>query len=161
MPTKKTTTKKTRQTGKKEEFAYTITDKYFPDFKVLNTANAWWLDGGKVRDLIAAFKIDATIQEACVYAGITIDQYKYFTGLHPDFSIVKTQCKQLPFLKARKKINDDMDLSYSNAMDYMSRKKRDEFSQRQEISEGTPKQFNEDDKKRAKEAIRRFRGGNS
>ena len=44
-----------RQTGKEELYAYTITDKMFGELKILNSANAWWLDKAKVHDLINAF----------------------------------------------------------------------------------------------------------
>lgn len=79
---------------------YIVKDKYFPDFAVLKSDNAWWTDKGKIDRLISAFKMDATILEACAYAGITNDQYKYFNEIHPDFSTVKQLCSELPTLKA-------------------------------------------------------------
>ena len=155
MPAKK------RQTGKKTEFAYTITDKAFPEFKVLNTANAWWLDKRKVENLISAFKIDATVEEAIVYAGIAIYQYRYFTEEHPDFSRVKDACKELPILKARKTVVEKIGSNYSTGMDYLSRKRKGEFSPRTEVSQGTPKQFTKDAKERAKKAVARLGAKNT
>ena len=88
-----------------KEIAYTVKDKCFGEFSVLNSANAWWIDRVKVDDLIKAYKIDCTDEEACSDAGISIDQYKYFKEKHPNFSTVKQACKQIPFLKARRTIN--------------------------------------------------------
>jgi hypothetical protein len=120
-----------RQTGKEEKYAYTITDKSFGEFKVLNSANAWWLDQLKVRDLIAAYKIDSTDEEACAYAGVSLEQLRYFKTLHPDFSLVKHACKQLPMLKARKTLNDSLDQPV-HAQWFLERKRKAEFSKREE-----------------------------
>lgn len=122
-----------RLTGKTEPYAYTITDKHFGEFKVLSTANAWWIDQIKVRDLISAFKIDATIEEACAYAGISIAQFNYFRELHAEFSEIISICRQLPTLKARKVVVDHVDENYQNGMDYLKRKHKKEFSERHEI----------------------------
>lgn len=121
------TTEKKRQTGKKGKFAYTIKDKYFPDLRVLNTANAWWLDRAKVQALIDAFKIDSPIEEACVLAGISLDQYKYFVKLHSEFSSVKDSCKSLPVSTARTTVVANLGKSSHNSMEYLKRKKRIEF----------------------------------
>ena len=122
--------KPVRQTGKPDKYAYDIEDKYFEKLQVLNTANAWWLDRTKVGDIISAFKIDCNQQEACTYAGITIAQFKYFKTLHPDFSTIIEACRSIPTIKARKAAVDKLDDSYSNAMDYLERKHKDEFSKK-------------------------------
>ena len=145
----------------KPKYIYTIKDKHFPNFQVLNTANAWWLDRVKVEELIKAFKLDSTIEEACVYIGISITQYKYFIKLHSEFYPIKEACKEIPNLKARETVVSNIQKSYSNAMDYLSRKKKAEFSTRQEISQGSPKQFTKDEKEKSKKAIRGFGRGNS
>jgi hypothetical protein len=52
--------------------------------KLRRSANAWWLDASKVYRLLDAFeRYDATIEEACDAARITVKQYKYFVQLHP------------------------------------------------------------------------------
>lgn len=146
--------KKTTINKEKPEFIYTIKDKSFPDFSVLDTANAWWLERTKVTDLISAFKIDSTIEEACVFSGISVKQYKYFLGKHPDFSTVKDNCKNLPILKARKTVNDNIDNSYNTGMDYLKRKRRLEFGDNIDHTSGGEKlkvtfdeSFNKDKKK--------------
>jgi hypothetical protein len=111
----------------KPEFAYTITDKYHPDLKIKNSANAWWIDRGKVERLISAFKIDASIGEACVYAGITYDQYKYFMIVHPEFSIIKELCSDLPTLQARQEVVKGIANDKEFAMKYLERKRKKEF----------------------------------
>jgi len=126
--------KKNRQTGKKEVFAYTIKDKAFADFKILNTANAWFSEKVKVINLINAYKIDATDKEACAYAGISIDQLKYFNKLHPNFSTIKDTCKQLPCLKARKTINDNLSTDVNIAFKYMEKKRTGEFGNRLDLT---------------------------
>lgn len=113
--------------------AYTIEDKVYGKFEVKNSPNAWWLEKGKVELLFGACKIDASVEECCAYAGITYNQYQYFYEQHPQFSIVKSLLNQMPFLKARNKIVKDIDESFQNAMDYMKRKRKQEFSERQEI----------------------------
>lgn len=52
--------------------------------KLRRSANAWWLDASKVYRLLDAFeRYNATIEEACDAARITVKQYKYFAQLHP------------------------------------------------------------------------------
>lgn len=121
-----------RQTGKDEPYAYTITDVNFGEFKVLNTANGWWLDQQKVQLLIAAYKIDASDEEACAYAGIRAENLRYFKDMHPDFLHVKAACKQLPFLTARNTIVSGLASDSKMALDYMERKRKHEFGRRDE-----------------------------
>ena len=111
----------------KPKFIYTITDKYFPDFNVLNTANAWWIDRGKVERMIQAFKIVAIVEEACVYAGITLDQYKYFVEKHPEFSTIRDLCRELPTLQARQEVVKGLSGDKEFALKYLERKRKKEF----------------------------------
>jgi hypothetical protein len=121
-----------RQTGKDDIYAYEIKDRSFGVFKVLNTANGWWLDRAKVENLIGAYKIDCTDEEACTYAGISLDQLKYFKELHKEFYNIKSTCKQFPILKARKTIVDSLE-NTEDAKWYLERKKKNEFSIKSEI----------------------------
>lgn len=118
-----------RVTGKEDPYAYTIVDKTFGEFKVLNSAKAWWLDKGKVQHLIDAYKIDANDDEACSYAGISLDQLRYFKETHPDFSLVKHACHQILGLKAKqalaKKVENEPEW-------YLERRRKDEYSTRSE-----------------------------
>ena len=133
-----------RQTGKAEPYAYIITDRAFPDFKVLNTANGWWLDKGKVENLLNAYKIDANDDEACSYAGISIDQLKYFKGLHPEFSAIKQACGQILGIKAKKALAAKIE---ENPEWYLEHRRREEYSTRQEISDPEREKIDEQTKK--------------
>lgn len=147
-----------RQTGKSDKYAYVIKDRYFGEFFALNSANAWWMDQRKVEDLIRAFKIDCTQEEACTYAGITISQLKYFKELHREFSAVITACRNLPVLKARQKAVDSLDESYSTAMDYLERKRKDEFAKKSITSgEVLTGELPEKDKKRVSKILKSLR----
>lgn len=70
-----------------------LRDRYFGRFEVLETANGWWSDVGKVKDLITCFKNGMTIEQALVNIAITRDQYYYFLELHPEFSDIKQACE--------------------------------------------------------------------
>ena len=129
-----------RQTGKDSPYAYTIEDPIFGEFKVLNSANAWWLQREKVVNLISALKIDAPDIEACSYAGISKGQLGYFKEMHLDFSDkIEPLCRAQLRLKARsniaQKINPPLgkdgklvaepDCEYSKW--YLEKKARKEF----------------------------------
>lgn len=88
---------------------YIIRDRYFPDFHVRPTFQAWWKDVGKVKELIRAFKNGHSVEKAIVYAGISMDQYRYFKQMHPEFSHVKEACQSLLFLRGQEAIVGDMD----------------------------------------------------
>lgn len=72
----------------------------------------WWSSaaGGKqkVVSLIEAFKMDMTVAEACVQAGITPRQYQYFSEIHKDFLYVKSRCKQFCPIVAKRGLLRDL-----------------------------------------------------
>jgi len=144
-----------RQTGKESEFAYVIKDKAFPDFYVLNTANGWWSDMGKVQRLIDAYKIDANDDEACVYAGISIEQLRYFKDLHNDFSQVKRACYQIQGIKAKKALAEKVQF---NPEWYLTRKRKEEYSPRQEITGGDGRELFDNLTKEIKDLGEELRG---
>lgn len=119
-----------RQTGKKDPIAYVIKDKAFGEFAVFNTANGWWSPEnsgqGKVERLIDAYKIDANDDEACFYAGITIEQLRYFKELHKDFYRVKHACGQNLGLVAKQKFAKEVEASGAVALEYLKMKRKDE-----------------------------------
>ena len=116
-----------RQTGKKDKYAYTIKDKSFGEFKVLNSANAWWLDTTKVQKLIDAYKIDANDDEACFYAGISLRNLQYFKELHPQFLLVKHACSQNLGIIAKKNFAKNVEENRDGAsLEYLRMKRKDE-----------------------------------
>lgn len=114
-----------RQTGKPDPYAYTIKDKAFGEFKVLSTANAWWAEMGKVENLLDAYKIDANDDEACFYAGISIEQLRYFKELHSDFSRIKHACGQNLGLVAKEQFAKQVEKG-DYALQYLRMKRKDE-----------------------------------
>lgn len=74
------------------------------DLEVQFSANAWWMDQTKIPFLFAAFKIGATIPEACAAAGITLRQYKYFVSLHPEVNQARETYKAYPGLTAKRTV---------------------------------------------------------
>ncbi len=119
--------------AKTPNIIYTIEDKYFEDFHVQKSANAWWIDRSKVERLIAAFKMDCIIEEAIVYAGISMAQWKYFVDVHPEFYAVKDACSQLPTLTARNEVVKGIVGDKEFALKYLERKRRKEFASRKEM----------------------------
>lgn len=117
------------------EVAYIIKDKHFPggEFKVWKTANGWWASQAKVEDLIQAFKIDCTIEEACSYAGISFDQFRYFLERHSDFSPIIEVCRNLPIVSARDKVVKAISTDPEMAMKYLERKRKQEFGPKVDI----------------------------
>lgn len=86
---------------------------FFEPFVVYKPASEmgaprWWAERGKVQALINAFKMDMTNQEACIQAGISIDQYKYFCKVHPHFLTVKARCKSFAPIVAKQGLMTDL-----------------------------------------------------
>jgi hypothetical protein len=96
--------KKRRYTKRTPHITYSITLPNGEVIDIMESANAWWMDRGKVERLIAAYGIDCSVQEACAYAGVTARQYKYFNEIHPEFKEVRETMKSLSTIKARKAI---------------------------------------------------------
>jgi len=90
------------------------------------------MDEMTVKKLEEAFAIDSTVEEACFYAGISKQTYYNWIGSFPDKKEQFDALRQRPVLLARQTAVKKLTESYSNAMDYLSRKKKDEFSPRQE-----------------------------
>ena len=125
--------KKPTKPSSEPKIAYTIKDENFPNFQVLKSANAWWMDRLKVERLIAAYKFDAIDTEARAYAGISEEQLRYFKEKHPEFYQVKEACKELVFLKARQTVVKALD-EPDNAKWFLERKRKKEFSARTEVT---------------------------
>jgi len=65
----------------------------------------WWTDPKIMAQVEMAFKIGTTDQEACLSAGITVDQLQYYQReVNPDFKLKKELWKTNPILKARANI---------------------------------------------------------
>ncbi len=80
------------------------------------------------------FAMDGTALEACFYAGISKDAYYDFIKVATEYADRFEALRQTPVLLARKTVTRELKYNYANAMDYLSRKAKKEFSTRQELT---------------------------
>lgn len=81
-----------------------------------------------IRKLEQAFAYDCSIDEACLFAGITPPTYYKWLKKNPKLVKRFEALRNTPVLHARGRVVTGIKESYSNAMDYLSRKKKSEFS---------------------------------
>ena len=77
-----------------------------------------------------AFALGCTDKEAALYAGVTPDAIAKHGVRHPEFVKRKRLLKETPVLKAREAAVKKSTETYGNAIDFLSRIKKDEFSSR-------------------------------
>jgi hypothetical protein len=96
-----------------------------------------------VKKLEEAFAIDASIPEACYYADISKQTYYNWIEANPDLKEKFDRLREKPVLKARQTVVGNLD-NPEMALRYLERKRKAEFSVRQELEHSTPpdKQFN-------------------
>ena len=80
-----------------------------------------------------AFALGCSDSEACFYAGIGQSTLYSYQEDHPEFVERKEQLKEKPILKARQTIVKGLD-DPDNAKWYLERKRKSEFSQRNELT---------------------------
>lgn len=86
-----------------------------------------------IRKLEEAFAIDASVKEACYYADISTDTYYRWIKEFPELSDKLERLREKPILKARQTVVKSLDQP-DYAFKYLERKKKDEFSPRQELT---------------------------
>lgn len=90
------------------------------------------------KDVIAkleqAFALDCTVSEALFYAGIKPDAYYDFIKKNPEYGETFASLRNRPVLLARQTVVNKLSENYSNAIDYLSRKAKKEFSLRTEVT---------------------------
>ena len=86
-----------------------------------------------------AFAIDASVEEACFYANIDPSTYYEWVKQNPELSHRFTRLRNKPVLLARQTVVKKINESYSNAMDYLKRKKKVEFGDNAEYTLVVPK----------------------
>lgn len=86
-----------------------------------------------------AFAMGCTDKEACTFADIHPSTLYDYQKAHPEFTERKEALKERPFLLARKTIYSEL-TDIDTARWFMERKRKDEFSSRQELtgSDGEP-----------------------
>lgn len=80
-----------------------------------------------------AYAMDCTDAEAALYADISLAALLQHGVRHPEFVKRKHALKQRPFLIARNTIINGIKSDADLALKYMERKKKDEFSVRNEL----------------------------
>jgi len=92
-----------------------------------------------IKKLEEAFAIDASITEACFYANIRTQTYYNWIEQFPEMKARFDELRNKPVLKARQTVVQKIGESYSNAMDYLKRKKKSEFGDSSELNVVMPK----------------------
>lgn len=87
-----------------------------------------------IAKLEEAFAWGCTDREACLWAEIAEPTLYLYQEKHPEFIDRKNSLKETPILLARKSVVTRLKQDSRLSMDYLSRKKKDEFSQRSEIT---------------------------
>ena len=77
------------------EVAYTIDDKYFSGFEVVKTSYGWWKEKSRVVSFINCFKQGYNIKQACIFTGISKQQWELFYQLHPLIYSVIESCQEV------------------------------------------------------------------
>lgn len=86
-----------------------------------------------VNKLEEVFALDGTIEEACLFADISRTTYYNWIKDNEEMEERFNILRQSPFLKARRTIEKSLD-NPQYAFEYMKRKKKNEFSERQEMT---------------------------
>jgi len=86
-----------------------------------------------VKKLEEVFALDGSVEEACYYANISRQSYYNWIKSFPDMLERFDSLRQRPFLKARQTVVKSLD-NPEMALKYLERKKKDEFSTRQDIT---------------------------
>lgn len=86
-----------------------------------------------VKKLEEVFALDGTVEEACFWAEISKPTYYSWIKDNPELDERFNALRQKPFLKARTTINEALS-NPQYAFEYMKRKKKGEFSERQEMT---------------------------
>lgn len=85
-----------------------------------------------IKKLEEVFAMDGTVKEACFYADISTQTYYTFTKNNPGFLDRFNALRESPVLKARKAIFDNLDKPQC-AQWYLSRKRKEEFNDKEEL----------------------------
>lgn len=87
-----------------------------------------------LRKLNEAFALGCTDEEACLYADIGTSTLYDYQKANPKFSEQKELLKQRPVLLARQSVIRGFAEDSNLALKFLERKKKDEFSLRQELT---------------------------
>ena len=85
-----------------------------------------------IEKLQEAAEWDCSIEEMCLHSGISASTYNRWTKENPKLKERINELRNAPTLLARKTVNKKLSENYQNAMDYLKRKRKSEFSERLE-----------------------------
>lgn len=88
---------------------------------------------GKLRQ---AFAIDATIDEACFYAGINSDTYYRWKKTNPSKYAELEKLRNTPILAARQTLATAVKTNHDLALKYLERKRSKEFAVQRKVELG-------------------------
>ena len=110
-----------------------------------------------IEKLQEAAEWDCSIEEMCLHSGISASTYNRWTKENPKLKERINELRNAPTLLARKTVNKKLSENYQNAMDYLKRKRKSEFSERLEQTgaDGEPL-FDNDTRNKSKKAISEF-----
>lgn len=94
-----------------------------------------------VKKLEEIFLLDGTVEEACFFAGISKQTLYNWYKDNPKMQERMDALRNEPFLKARRTIVKNLE-NPQYAFEYMKRKKKDEFSERAELTGKEGKDLN-------------------
>jgi len=83
-----------------------------------------------IAKLTEAFKLDVTVEEACLYAGISKDTYYRKCKADQGFTDEMQNVRSFASMLARKSVIREMENDGALALKYLERKKKEEFSPR-------------------------------
>jgi len=89
-----------------------------------------------LRKLEYAFALDATVEEACVYAGISDKTFYDYQKAHPEFSQRIEALKNMPVLAMRESVIRQGSRDGDLALKYLSKKRSTEFHEKKDIKHG-------------------------
>lgn len=91
-----------------------------------------------IEKLEEAFAWGCTDNEACLWADIAPATLYKYQEKNPEFAERKEQLKQTPIMKARKAVTGSFDKDPKLALQFLERKKKDEFSLKTETEVTNP-----------------------
>lgn len=87
-----------------------------------------------IEKLEEAARWDCSLEEMCLHAGISFDTFNRWQKRNPELGERIEKLRNSPTLMARKTVISKIPESYQNAMDYLKRKRKSEFSERSELT---------------------------
>lgn len=89
-----------------------------------------------LRKLEASFAYDSTVEEACVFAGVSPAAYYVFLKEHPKFQETIELLRNIPVMLIRRNIVRSAMFSQDSGFRYLEKKRKNEFSSKLELGGG-------------------------